>query len=218
MKLIDLSQPVYDGSPNCPAHPPVRSEILKDHPQAGWRVELLTLANHTGSHVDAPLHKIAGGASLDDIPLDRWCGKAYIADFRGIPPSTRIDAPMLLGKLPAFVLHDAIVLLATGWGQKRAKTDEWLYQSPCLSEDGAKFLVSQQIRGVGIDHYSIGGMSEPTNPNVHTILLGAGVWVVEELNFPVEVFSLPQPVRYMGLPINLRGHTGAFCRPVLLVE
>ena len=69
MRLIDLSQPVFHGSPNCPAHPPVRSEIFKDHPTSGWRVELLTIASHTGSHVDAPLHKIAGGASLDDIPL-----------------------------------------------------------------------------------------------------------------------------------------------------
>jgi kynurenine formamidase len=216
MRFIDLSQPIFHGSPNCPAHPPVKSEILKDHPQSGWRVELLTMANHTGSHVDAPLHKIAGGASLDDIPLESWYGPAFIADFRGITADTRITAPMLQGKLPG-ELANKIVLLCTGWGQKRAKTDEWLRHSPCLAEDGAAFLVDKKIRGVGIDHYSIGGGTEPTNERVHTILLGAGVWVVEELRFPDEVISLPQPVQYMGLPVNFRGHTGAFCRPVLVV-
>ncbi|OWK45122.1 cyclase family protein [Fimbriiglobus ruber] len=216
MRFIDLSQPVYHDSPNCPAHPPVKSEVIKDHPAHGWRVELMTLASHTGSHVDAPLHKIAGGASLDDIPLEHWAGPAYIADFRGIAPGTKITAEMLAAKLPP-ELAGQIVLLATGWGDKRAKTDEWLYQSPCLSEDGAAFLVAAGIRGVGIDHYSIGGMTDPTNPRVHTILLGAGVWVVEELRFPPEVFDLPQPVTYMGLPVNFRGHTGAFCRPVLVV-
>src|SRR5262245_5907353 len=112
MRLIDLSQPVYHDSPNCPAHPPVRSEVIKDHPQTGWRVELLTLASHTGSHVDAPLHKIAGGASLDDIPLDRWCGPAFVADFRGIPEDAQIGARMLEAKLPADIA-DAIVLIAT---------------------------------------------------------------------------------------------------------
>ncbi len=216
MRLIDLSQPIFHGSPNCPAHPPVRSEILKDHPDSGWRVELLTLANHTGSHVDAPLHKIAGGASLDDIPLESWCGPAFIADFRGIEADTHITADMLKAKLPA-ELADKIVLLCTGWGDKRAKTEEWLRHSPCLSEDGAAWIVEKRIRGVGIDHYSIGGCSDPTNTQVHTILLGAGVWVVEELKFPPEVFALPQPVQYMGLPVNFRAHTGAFCRPVIVV-
>jgi kynurenine formamidase len=216
MRLIDLSQPVFDGSPNCPAHPPVKSVLLKDHPDGGWRVEVLTLSSHTGSHVDAPLHKIAGGASLDDIPLDRWVGDAYVADFRGIGPDGRITADMLTRAVSGDV-GDRIVLLATGWGELRAKTDEWLRHSPCLSEDGAEWLVKRQARGVGIDHYSIGGCTEPTNERVHTILLGAGVWVVEELRFPAEVFTLPQPVRYMGLPVNLKGHTGAFCRPVLIV-
>jgi kynurenine formamidase len=218
MRFIDLSQPVYDGSPNCPAHPPVRSEVLKDHPTHGWRVEVLTLSNHSGSHVDAPLHKIAGGASLDDIPLERWAGPAYVADFRGVGPDERLGAAMLREKLPAANLADAIVLLATGWGRKRAKTDEWLRHSPSLSEAGAAFLVEARVRGVGIDHYSIGGPTEPTNERVHTILLGAGVWVVEELSFPDEVFALPQPVNYLGLPVNLRGHTGAFCRPVIVRE
>jgi kynurenine formamidase len=217
MRLIDLSQPVFDGSPNCPAHPPVRSEIIKDHPQTGWRVELLTLASHTGSHVDAPLHKIAGGASLDDIPLESWCGPAFIADFRGIAADTHVTAGMLKEKLPAN-LTGAIVLLCTGWGEKRGKTDEWLRHSPCLGEDGAAWLVEKSVRGVGIDHYSIGGCAEPTNERVHTILLGAGVWVVEELRFPAEVFALVQPVQYMGLPVNFRSHTGAFCRPVLVID
>ena len=216
MRLIDLSQPVFHDGPNCPAHPPVKSEIIKDHPDSGWRVELLTLASHTGSHVDAPLHKIAGGASLDDIPLESWCGRAYIADFRGIAADAQVTATMFTEKLPDD-LTDAIVLVATGWGDKRAKTDEWLRHSPCLSQSGAVFLVGSGVRGVGIDHYSIGGCAEPTNESVHTILLGSGLWVVEELRFPAEVFALRQPVRYMGLPVNFRGHTGAFCRPVLIV-
>ena len=141
MRLIDLSQPVFHDSPNCPAHPPVRSEILCDHPERGWRVELLTLASHTGSHVDAPLHQIAGGASVDDIPLEQWCGPAYIADCRGIAAGEQVTAGMLAAKLPNLPAG-AIVLLATGWGDKRAKTDEWLRHSPCLSVDGAEWIVS----------------------------------------------------------------------------
>jgi kynurenine formamidase len=214
LKLIDLSQPLFDGCPNCPVHPPVRSTILKDHPQSGWRVEHLSLSNHTGSHVDAPLHKIAGGASLDDMPLERFAGPALIADVRGIAPSAGITIEMPKAKLH-HPLRGAIILLATGWGQKRAHTHEWLYDSPYLSPEAARWLVENGVSGVGIDHYSIGGMRDSINPVVHEILLGNGVWIVEELRFSAEALAVPQPCKFWALPINLKGHTGAFCRPVI---
>jgi arylformamidase len=217
MKLIDLSQPLFHDAPNCPAHPPVKVDIIATHEQVGWRVELLTLASHTGSHVDAPLHKLPGAPSLDQIPLEKWVGSAHIADLRGIAPSTPITSEMLEPLLPPD-LSDRIVLLATGWGDQRAKTPRWLHDSPPLSPDGARWLVQRRIRGVGIDHYSIGGSRDPINSQTHTILLGASVWVVEELRFPPEVFTLPQPVQFWALPINFQGFTGAFCRPVIVVD
>ena len=216
MKLIDLSQPLYDGAPNCPAHPPVKSEIIADHPRDGWRVELLTLASHTGSHVDSPYHKLADGPNLDQIPLEKFAGPAVVADLRDSRADLPITSSMMSRKLTGD-LTDKIVLLATGWGQKRAKTDEWLYHPPFLSPEGAEWLVEQKIRGVGIDHYSIAGARDPVNSHTHTILLQAGVWIVEELFFPEEVFALPQPFQFWSLPINLKGHTGAFCRPVIAV-
>ena len=217
MRLIDLSQPLYDGAPNCPAHPPVKVEIIADHPQVGWRVELITLASHTGSHVDAPYHKLANGANLDQIPLERFTGQAVIADFRGAHADEPLTATRLSSKL-SLPLADRIVLFATGWGTKRAKTDEWLQHPPYLSPDGAEWLVNQKIRAVGIDHYSIAGPRDPVNSQTHTILLGANIWIVEELSFPDEIFSIAQPFEFMSLPINLRGFTGAFCRPVAVVR
>lgn len=214
MRLIDLSQPVYHGSPNCPAHPPVRSELIATHEADGWRCELLTLSNHTGSHVDAPLHKIAGGRSLDDLPLSTWVGPAWLVDLReGTAPDRPITADLLAGKLP-HLPPDAIVLLCTGWGDRRAMTDEWKHHSPFVDPSGARWLVDHKACGVGIDHYSIGG-SGPANPVTHEILLGNGVWVVEELSFPPEVWTVPQPAKFWALPVNLKGHTGAFCRPVI---
>ena len=210
MKLIDLSQPIFDDCPNCPDHPQVRSEVILTHEQAGWRLEKLTLANHTGSHVDAPLHKLAGGKSLDDIPLEKWVGPARIADLRDSTPGLAIGRKLLKDRLPND-LQDQIILLATGWGDRRAKCDEWLRHAPQLAPDGATWLVASGIRGVGIDHYAVGG------DRTHEILLGHDVWIVEELRFPPDVFEVKQPFQFWSLPINLRGHTGAFCRPVAVI-
>ena len=52
--------------------------------------------------------------------------------------------------------------------------------------------------------------------NAH-ILLGLGIWVVEELKFPADVFSLPHPLKFWALPTNWPGCSGAFCRPVVEV-
>lgn len=215
MKLIDLSQPLFHDCPNCPVHPRVVSELIATHEDGGWQVEKLTLSNHTGSHVDAPLHRIAGAPNLDDIPLESWVGPAHIADLRGIALRSPIGAELLATRLPD-ELNDRIVLLATGWGDKRARSDEWLHHAPFLTPGGAHWLVERGVRGVGIDHYSVGGLGE-NNDETHEILLGAGVWIVEELRFPVEVFDLAQPVEFWSLPINLKGHSGAFCRPVIVL-
>jgi len=216
MRLLDLSQPLFDQAPNCPSHPPVRFTRIADHPEKGWRVETIAFATHTGSHVDAPLHRVAGGKSLSDLPLETWVGPALIADLRGIAPGGSIDAALLGRSLPADCA-DKIILLATGWGDKRAKTDEWLNQSPCLTASGAKWLVEHKVRGVGIDHYSISNLG-PQNDETHAIVLGAGIWIVEELRFPPEVFSLPSPLKFWALPMNWPGCSGGFCRPVVEVD
>lgn len=173
------------------------------------------MATHTGSHLDAPLHKIAGGKSISELPLDTFVGPARIADVRSLPPDSPIGPALLAPKLKGVTKGD-IVLLATGWGDRRAKTEEWLRHSPFLSPDGARWLLEHGVRGVGIDHYSIGGAG-PLNAETHTVLLSAGLWVVEELKFPPEVFSLPQPLKFWALPLNWPGCSGAFCRPVLEV-
>lgn len=221
MRLIDLSQPLYHECPNCPVHPLVQTEIAADHPTDSWRMETISLASHTGSHLDAPLHKLAGGMSIDEYPLEAFVGPAYILDLRGSEPDRPLNAAVLqesVKQLGITKLQDSIVLLATGWGDRRAREDEWLYHSPFVTPDGAQWLADQQIRGIGIDHYSVGGSREPLNAETHEVLLSRKIWIVEELRFPDEVFALPQPHQFWALPINFRGFSGSFCRPVLVVE
>lgn len=216
MRLIDLSQPVTDGGPNCPVHPPVSAKVVATHATHNWHMEVITLATHTGSHIDAPLHKIAGGKSIDLIPLESFVGEAVLADLRDSTADLSIGADLLASRFKGD-LSDRIILLATGWGDRRAATEEWHYHSPCLAPDGAQWLVDRKVRAVGIDHYSIGGSRDPDNTRTHEILLGNDVWIVEELRFPAEIFAIGPRFRFMALPINFPGHSGAFCRPVALL-
>ncbi len=218
MRILDLSQPIFHSAPNCPAHPLVRSEVTSSHATASWCWETLTLASHTGSHLDAPLHKIAGGKSIDQIPLDRFVGAAWIADLRPMEPQEWITVERLSKALPVDLPPDSIVLMATGWGDIRERSSKWLYQSPRLAPETAEWLVEKRIRGLGVDHWGIGGWNAENDATVHTILLGKEIWIVEELRFPEESYSLPMPQNFMALPIHLKGHSGAWCRPVLLLD
>jgi kynurenine formamidase len=217
MRLIDLSQPLYDGCPNCPVHRPVSSTVVANHPRDGWHLEEIHLALHSGSHLDAPLHKIEGGQSIDQIPLDSFAGEAVLADFRNSAADRAIGADLLSSRLGG-ELADRIILLATGWGDRRAVTDEWHYHSPFLAPDGAQWLIDHAVRAVGIDHYSIGGSRDPDNTRTHEILLGNGVWVAEELRFPAEIFTVGPRFQFMALPVNFPGHSGSFCRPVAVLQ
>jgi kynurenine formamidase len=216
MRLIDLSQPVTHGGPNCPVHPPVSANVVAMHAKDNWHMEVITLATHTGSHLDAPLHKIAGGKSIDRIPLESFVGEAVLADLRDSTADLPIGSDLLASRLNGD-LSDRIILLATGWGDRRAASEEWHYHSPYLAPDGAQWLVDRKVRAVGIDHYSIGGSRDPDNTRTHEILLGNEVWIVEELRFPAEVFTLGGRFAFQALPINFPGHSGAFCRPVALL-
>lgn len=215
MRILDLSQPIFDGCPNCPVHPRVETKITARHPADGWHMEHLALTSHTGSHLDAPLHKIEGGATIDSFPLSAFVGPAFIADLRSSAADQPIDASTLEAALPDD-LADKIILLATGWGQRRAASEEWHFHSPYLAPDGARWLVKNKARAVGIDHYSIGG-SGGDNARTHTIVLGAGMWVVEDLLFPDEIFAVSQPIDFWALPVNFRDFSGSFCRPVAVL-
>lgn len=175
------------------------------------------MASHTGSHIDAPLHKMPEGKSIDSYPLETFVGQAVVADLRDVPAVEPLTSGHLKRRLPED-LKDRIVLLMTGWGAKRAPTREWFYFSPFLAPTGAEWLVAQGVRAVGIDHYSIGGAREPENSQTHRILLENGLWIVEELNLPEELLDEEQPLEFWAMPVNLKGLSGSPCRPIAVVR
>jgi len=81
-KVIDLSQTIYDNMPVYPGDPPVRVSQVHYLGKQGWRLRQLQLGTHTGTHVDAPSHMDAHGASLDNLPLEAFFGPAQVVDVK----------------------------------------------------------------------------------------------------------------------------------------
>ena len=154
------------------------------------------------------------GINLEGCLFNPALGGGGIYDVGCYPVSmVRLIAGASLGKDFA----DPIELKGMAHIGEESKVDEWASTGPYVSRDGAEWLAEQNIRGVAIDTVSIGGVCEPQNSLAHEALLSANVWIMEDLFFPEQLFSLPQPLEFWGLPVNLRGCSGAFCRPVIVV-
>lgn len=87
MRIIDLSQSIYSGMPVYLGDPEVKVELVNTHQKQGWELRKITMGTHTGTHVDAFSHMHAGMQSIDQIPLDRFFGKAVVVTTEAAYPT-----------------------------------------------------------------------------------------------------------------------------------
>ena len=80
MKIIDLSLSLETNMNIFPGDPTVKIEVVQSYEENSWELRNLSLGTHTGTHVDAFSHMHKGKESLDDIPLDRFFGKAKVVN------------------------------------------------------------------------------------------------------------------------------------------
>src|SRR5688500_5850851 len=79
MQMVDLSRVIYDGMPKIPVLPDVHVQkffsLDKGH---ALNVTQLSLPCHAGTHVDAPIHIVPNGKSIEEIPLDAFVGTGAV--------------------------------------------------------------------------------------------------------------------------------------------
>lgn len=83
MKIIDLSTPLYSGMDVYPGDPEVKITIEHTYEKEGWQLRQMMLGSHIGTHVDAYSHMHQGKATLDEIPLERFFGRAEVVEKLG---------------------------------------------------------------------------------------------------------------------------------------
>ena len=177
MKIIDLTHAMANGMPVMAGIMPPEFRDLADVAADGYAMSQYTFINHTGTHVDAPAHQIAGGASLDEIPLDRLVTEAATIDLTGHDPGP--VGPADLGGALDQVRPGDIVLLRSGnaanWGTD-AYWHGWCYPDAAA----ARALIGRGVSGVGFD----GPSADPVDSvdfELHQMWLGAGKIIIENL-------------------------------------
>ncbi|MDR3254989.1 MAG: cyclase family protein [Synergistaceae bacterium] len=216
MKVFDLSQPLYNACPGWPTYALTAITYEKIVGNDGYTAERIDFNSHTGTHLDAPFHFFPDGATIDEIPLERFIGRALIVNLDGIAARTGIGETHLKKYLPR-IQPDDIVLLNTGWHRKRAVSAEYYHDWPYLTGEGAELLKERKIKGVGIDGMSLGGWYEGTGRPCHEALLSSDIWILEEIVFPDELLSY-ETCNLTAVPLKLKGFGGSPTRAYATVE
>lgn len=199
MAYIDLthafteSMPVYPGD----SLPELHQIIEAGHIT---HCELKT-GMHVGTHMDAPLHMIAGGKYLSDYPLEKFFGRGVLIDARG---QTLAGADLLSN---AAIRPGDIVLVCFGWS-KKFRDPKYYQNYPELTLDFAQKLIDLDASIIGVDTPS------PDTPpfDVHKMLLAKDVLLIENLNNLEALIGHPN-FEVIALPIKLKTEA-APCRVV----
>jgi arylformamidase len=117
MIAIDLTLPVVHGMPVYPDDPPVILRPLHHLESHGWRLQYLCMGSHAGTHVNVPAHMLEHGASISELPPERFMGPARRVKSPGRLPrgvglilcgkAVELAAPALVAADPAFVGYPA---------------------------------------------------------------------------------------------------------------
>lgn len=208
-KIIDLSVTLRDGMPVWPGNNRVNIEVMSS--PEGHVAEKYSSITHSGTHVDAPLHFIVGGSTVDRIPLETLIGDGFV--IRPEPEGNEITANSLQKAWKDY-FDGNIVLINTGWDVKRSFSREFQEDFPGLSEDAANYIIDHGVKFMGIDTLGIEPYSHKDFP-VHKILLGKNIPFIEDL---CNLQSLQDGKKYLiaALPLKIGDASGSMARVIAM--
>jgi arylformamidase len=178
MRIYDITVPLSRNTPTYPGDPKLELEKWHSLDKGdSSNVTFMRFGAHSGTHVDAPAHFIAGGSPVESLELDKLIGQAQVIEApsdcecvdealvkREVRPATR--RVLFKTKNSAF------------WttGSAEFRTD-YAYISP----EAATLLAGMGVELVGIDYLSVEKFSS-NGFQTHLRLLSKGVVIVEGLN------------------------------------
>ena len=240
VEVVDLTQPLSETTPvlvlpepfaNTP-HLSRRQLSRFDDAGPAWAWDVLELGEHTGTHLDAPVHWITGrdGEDVASIPAGRLVGPAVVID----KTAEVAEDPGYLLTAADLEAHEAEhgtiaagswVLFRTGWSARASDEAAFLNAgpggpvTPGPDVEAARWLAEHDgimgfgVETVGIDAGAAGGF-DPGFP-AHNFLLGAGRYGLTQL---ANLDALPATGALIVVaPLKLVGGTGSPVRALAFV-
>jgi kynurenine formamidase len=228
LKLIDLSQEIYQGMYVYPGH--LKTVIWEHHLHEeteknfeggfSYTSRGLLMSDHGPTHVDALKHldPRPEAPSIEKMPLDLFYGDAVCIDVSHKAPRSYINGADLdeaVAKSGVEVRRGDILLLYTGTFNRLHGTKEYLSQYPGLDEAGSAWLVEKGVKTFGVDSPSPDNPASRTYP-CHMMCREHGITHYENLANLDQLVG--QRFTFIGLPLRIRGGSGSPVRAIAVLN
>jgi arylformamidase len=205
---VDISYPLSEDMLFWPQDPVPPDVKLSRFASDGELITMsqMTINSHHGTHVDSPRHFYPEGTSIDEMPLDVMMGPARIIEIKG-------EGPIEPGELARHAIQPGERILFKTVNSTYYRQTKFVEDFVHPSIEAAHFLVEKKISAVGIDYLAIGSFRErPKLIEIHKILLGGGIWIIEALDLSAVKAGLYEII---CLPIRIRNGDAAQARAIV---
>jgi kynurenine formamidase len=217
VKILDLSGEIAIGSWTYGSpFPPIEIEQVARIGEIGYDAYKIVIADHVGTHVDAPSHFFTGALESSELPLDALIGEAELLDFNNkSKPLSRISREEM-EQVGSKLRPKDIAVVRTGWEDHWSRED-YVSGTPFITNEAAEWLVERKVKLVASDvALFCDPRVSPMNMIPDKILLRNGIPYINGL---VNLGALPKNrFRLIALPLKVKGVTGAPVRVVALID
>lgn len=201
MSWLDATLPLSATTPPYPGDPGLEVRELMSFARGDdCCLSAISMSAHLGTHVDAPLHFLPHGASVEQLALEVLIGPAHVVE---VLTAGSISAEPLRARVPETCTR--VLLKTSASAELLPRPSAW------LTLEAAEFLLTHNVGLVGIDSPSVDQLNA-THAESHRLLLRHGVIIIENLMlapFAAGEYDL------ICLPLKLAGLEGAPARVVV---
>jgi len=225
-QIIDLSHTLQENIPAYPTHSKFY-HLPWDSPDDPAVMYQILFHEHSGTHVDAPLHLIRekninlDEYGMDTVPVDSLIGHCVTLHLSYIQPNQVVTGSMIREweRKNGTIEKGDIVIFNFGWWKKwrlipegYEVTKNW----PGLGREAAEYLVEKRVKAVGTDCMALDSYPNCINGTApaHEVLLIRRVLIMENLN---NLDSLPPCCFFMAFPLKIKRGSASPIRAVALV-
>ncbi|UWP95326.1 cyclase family protein [Aliiroseovarius crassostreae] len=178
--------PTYFGTPG------ISSEAMFNFAEHGFNVSRLTLNEHTGTHIDAPLHFSADGAAVNEIPVSQLIAPLCVVDI-ATRAAENADTSVTPDDIKAWIAahgpipDGACVAMHSGWGthvatdKYRGADDNGVQHYPGFHVEATQMLLEEtKAASLASDTLSI-DIGASTTFDTHYAWLPAGRFCIENI-------------------------------------